>query len=224
MELKKLIFFIFVSLYLLGTTKELKINYAPEYKGLELTEKLEKNLSLSFSNIGYKINFTNLPNLRGLEEANNGNIDGEFPRGKFIIDSYKSLFYIDVTLFSENFFAYSLDKKYNTWKDIEGKKIGIHFGSKISEINLSQNTKKTQVFYLKDRKALYQMLESKRIELLFLSEKLGDKIIEENNASFILKGEKPLYEDNFYLLLNKKHLNLKPLIEKELVKNSKLQF
>ena len=210
-----------ISFVITASTGNIKINYPPEFKGLELEEKLVTVVSDSFKSIGYNVIFTTLPNLRGLEEANNGNIDGEFPRAKIVADKYKNLFYLKVPLFTEKFFAYSLNEKYNTWKEIEGKKVGIHFGTKILSIVISKNTKKIETYELKDRKALYQMLKSGRVDLLFIQESLGDKIIEENNQSFIVKSDAPLYEDSFYLLLNKKYIKLQTLLEKELVKNLK---
>lgn len=218
----KKIFVIFLSIVNLFGSTTIKISYAEDLEGIEAMIPVRQLILKSFSKLNYNVEFLSFPNKRSLELTNSGEVDGEFPRTIEVLSDYKNIFSIEVPVKYEKFYAYCLgEKKYNNWADLDNKKIGITFGSYVSENSLIKNVKNAKVEKLKDRQALFNMLLSGRVDILYLPESVGDKILKDNLKHKLFKSKKPLFTEELFLVMNKKYIKIKPELEKQMKKTLK---
>lgn len=172
--------------------------------------------------MGYSVEYLSHPSLRSIKDVNSGELDGDLPRTKAILGSYKNIIFVNVPINNQKFYVYSkYENIYLKYKNLENKNIGITFGSTISKQVIGKNVKKSNISELKDITSLKDMLISDRVDLLFLPESLGKALMETFPKEKIRKSDKPFESIDFYLVLNKKHKNLKEKIETELKKQLK---
>ena len=219
--MKKLILF-FLIVVVVFSKEKFKVGIASTAVGLEEVISFQNVLSTSMKNLGYDVEYITLPTLRSLNDVNNGDLDGDLPRTKVILQNNKNIFFLEVSISNQNFYVYSKNN-YANYKSLENKKIGIAFGSTISKQLIKKNVKTFIMDELKDVESMKNMLNSGRNDLLFLPEAIGSVLLEKYPLENIKRSDKRFETVDFYLVLHKKHLNLKSKIEAELRKelNSK---
>lgn len=215
----KKIFVIFLCIVNLYGSTTMKISYAEDLEGIEEMSLVRQSIISCFEKLDYKVEFVSFPNKRSLELVNSGEVDGEFPRTIEVLTDYKNLFLVKVPVKYENFYAYYMgESKYNEWKNLDNKRVGVTFGSYVSENSLAKNVKNFKIEKLKDRQALFNMLLSGRVDVLYLPESVGNRIVKDNPKHKLFKSNKPLFTEELYLVMNKKHLKIKSELEKQMKK------
>lgn len=186
----------------------------------------QERVKTVFSNLGYTVKFNFYPTLRANEYANDGNIDGVFPKVGTDLFDYKNLFLINESL-SKKAITYSIyslkdTSDVDTWKDLENKRIAIIFGNKLSKTLIEKNVKSYEIYEGKSLFAIYEFLEKGRVDFVLLIDSYGDELLNNYKDKDIKKSKNPIFTSGAYLVLNKKFLKLKDRIEFEL-KNVKLK-
>ena len=221
--MKKYIIFILMVMSLFSR-ETLKIGVYEMTRDIPEMVEFRAALTQSLKNLGYDVDYIYLPSLRSIEDTDKGILDGDMPRVKEVIKSYKNIFQIDIEIDRTKLYAYNLNgEKILNFKDFENKKIGIILGTPIFDSILMKNVKKYSVEKLKDVDALGNMLKAERVDLLFLPESVGDQLLNKYPKANIRKNEKPISEVIYYLDLNKKYLKLKEPLELEMKKQLKKQ-
>lgn len=221
--MKKIILFMLLALTLFSQEK-FKVGIASTATELKEVIDFQNAFNLTMKTLGYDVEYISLPNLRSLNDVNNGNLDGDLPRTKAVLLNNENIFLVDVSLSKQKFYVYSKDKKsYTNYKSLENKKIGLTFGSTISKQLIQKNVKKFEINELKEVESMKNMLISGRDDLLFLPEAIGSALLEKYPKANIKKSDEIFETIDFYLVLNEKHLNIKKRIEDELKKQLSLK-
>lgn len=216
--MRKIMFFLLLN-FALFSEAIIKIGVPESLKELKEIKAMEALLQKTFSNLGYRVEYSYLPTLRSFENLEKGLIDGVFPAINERINAFNNIFYIEESLMEQNFYIYSknVSSVFN-WKNLENKNIGISFGTMVTLNLLNRNINEVNISELKETSSLRNMLISGRVDYLFLPEAQGNELLKEFPEDNIKKSQTPLASDKFYLLMNKRHLNLKEKIKKELIK------
>lgn len=182
----------------------------------------QERIKSTFANLGHKVNFVYLPTIRASENANNGSIDGVFPKIGTDISDFKNLFLVEEPI-SKNSISYSIYYlkgvfEPNNWKNLENKKIAIFFGNNLSKTLIEKNLKNYEILEGKSLFAMYNFLETGRADYVLLIDTYGDELLSNYKNKNIKKSQNPIYNSSAYLIMNKNYYNLKEDLEKELKK------
>ena len=165
-----------------------------------------------FRRIGIKVKISHLPAERSLKNANLGLDDGDFVRISGLDKIYPNLIQVPEKITDYEFTAFTKrnDIQPEHWSDLKPYYLGIVRGWKILEKNLKDATK---LFKIKNQHLLFNMLEKGRVDVVIYSKFEGYWIVKKSGYRSIKALEPPLATREMFLYLNRKHINLVPLID-----------
>lgn len=216
--MQKIIYFLCLYFVCLSATT-IKIGIPEFLKDNTKIKNTELLISSAFSNMDYEVKFYYLPSVRVIKNLETGLIDGAFPSNKLRAEQLKNVFFIDEPVFEEKFFIYSNfgDTVYDI-ENLENKIIGVNLGVITGRDFLIKKIKKVNFYELKDINSLGNMLISRRVDYLLLPELQGQELLKKFPKANIKKSTLELNSEMFYLLMDKKFLNLKQEIKNNIVK------
>ena len=120
-------------------------------------------LQEAYRRIGYHVKFDDLPGQRALEWANSGMTDGDVARIEGTERKYPNLIQVKtpVIYFQGVAFVKDIDRKIETWSDLNGLRIGIVRGIRYAEIG----TKGMAPLLAHDMRHLFTLLDLARIQV-----------------------------------------------------------
>lgn len=167
----------------------------------------------AYKQIGYQVNFDDLPGERALEWANKGLTDGDVARIEGTEIKYTNLIPIEIPIiyFKGVVFTKNIKGNIAQWKDLQDLRIGVVRGIRYSTIG----TKGMEPFFANDMTHLFTILNEGRIEVAVAVLDAGIIEIEKNfKGSGIHMIGSPLFSAPLYHFLNKRNIHLiEPLQE-----------
>ncbi len=180
-------------------------------------------LKLVYERAKLKVEFVSFPSRRSLENANNGNTDGDVARVLTIQKKYPNLRRVNVELIYLNGMAYSANPKILNYEEsLLGKyRIGSVGGVRWSEDKLKGYKSKT----VNKNIQLLEMLLLDRIDIVFVTEASGDTIIRDRKEfSSIRKLQPPVITLVTHHYVHKKNVEIIPILEEAIrsIRNDKI--
>lgn len=200
--------------------EELKINTSikPPFSTAQKDGFFDLLIPELLGRAGVKVKLVRLPPERALQMANDGLSDGELPRIAGLEKKYPNLVQIAEPVIDYTFSAFShkQDEPLSLcWKKLAGKSVGFIIGWKIYEKNVPATARVTKA---KTPSQLFELLNSKRIEVALYERYAGKYIIKSNDYSNLEECKTPLAVRPMYLYMHNKHSDLSGLLSEELKK------
>jgi polar amino acid transport system substrate-binding protein len=169
----------------------------------------------AFRRVEQRIQIKHLPTERSITNANLGISDGEFPRISGLDRLYTNLLRVPEKIVDFEFVAFTWrpDIQLKDWNSCKPYNIAIVRGWKILEINLADARSLVKV---KNQKLLFSLLGKHRTNIVVYSRFEGKEMIKQLGLKSIRVLEPPLATREMFLYLNKKHLQLVPVIAEQL--------
>jgi len=169
----------------------------------------------AFRRVEQRIQITHLPTERSITNANLGISDGEFPRISGLDRLYTNLLRVPEKIVDFEFIAFTWkpDIQLKDWNSCKPYNVAIVRGWKILETNLADARSLVKV---KNQKLLFSLLGKHRTDIVVYSRFEGKEMIKQLGLKSIWVREPPLATREMFLYLNKKHLQLVPVIAEQL--------
>jgi polar amino acid transport system substrate-binding protein len=169
----------------------------------------------AFRRVEQRIQITHLPTERSITNANLGISDGEFPRISGLDRLYTNLLRVPEKIIDFEFVAFTWrpDIQLKDWNSCKPYNVAIVRGWKILETNLADARSLVKV---KNQKLLFSLLGKHRTDIVVYSRFEGKEMIKQLGLKSIWVLEPPLVTREMFLYLNKKHLQLVPVIAEQL--------
>ncbi|MFC1523437.1 substrate-binding periplasmic protein [Thermodesulfobacteriota bacterium] len=170
-----------------------------------ITPVLQQVVQEGYQQAGIEIKITEMPAQRSLLEANEGRVDGELVRTKFIEPISPNLIRIPVSIYLYKSMAFSKQKiRINGWRSLKPYKLGFLRGHKQVEEKLKGLTYKR----VENSDQLFKMMDAERLDVVIIGRARGLRTIQQLNLEKIKVLEPPLSELNLYHYLHKRHQHL----------------
>ncbi len=168
-----------------------------------------------FRRVEQRIKITHLPTERSITNANLGISDGEFPRISGLDRLYTNLMRVPEKIVDFEFVAFTWrsDIQIKDWSSCKPYNVTIVRGWKILETNLADVRSLVKV---KNQKLLFSLLGKHRTDIVVYSRFEGHEMIKQLGLKSIWVLDPPLATREMFLYLNKKHLQLVPVIAGQL--------
>ncbi len=191
---------------------------APPLSTTGQTGMLDLIVKEAFSRIGKNAIITPLPSERSLINANQGITDGDLVRIDGISQLYHNLVKVPEKTCDFDFVAFSkrTDLNLSGWDSLKSFSVGIITGWKILEKNVSSDV----LTKVANPQLLFKLIRNNRADMVIYNRHEGYGVIKKMNLQGIHVVEPPFESREMFLYLNKKHLELVPLLG-EAIKNMK---
>ena len=234
MIIRKLLFIFYlllsISLYSENSSEYVLVIGTPaEQFNTDISITLRNIYQEAFSRIGYSVKFRKYPDLRSCVLADKGEIDGDIGRVPGILGMYSNLLPVSVSFINVTFTAYSSDPsiEISGWDELADRDHHIGARSGIGHIN----DKLTQLKLIDDSVIVNNtfsgltMLKVGRIDLYIdLFSAISQTLHENPSLNDHLYRVGDLETNEVFMMLNKKHKQIIPELEKALsdIKNEGL--
>ncbi len=192
-----------------------------------LNDVAEVVIKEAYKRANISVTIKTFPDKRSLIKANDGEIDGDVLRGKFITKEYTNLLIVPVPIFKAKIHAFSNGKKLNikSWNDLQSYRLAYRVGVFLIE----KNTKGMNVEFVENEIQSFQLLSTGRTEVViefYISALKAINHLSNNNFNTenIIKIEPALFEDAGYHVLHKKNKIIIPKLAEALTELQKSGF
>jgi polar amino acid transport system substrate-binding protein len=193
----------------------LTTSMAPPLSREDQTGFYDQVLIEAFLRVDQTVKITHLPTERSITNANSGISDGEFPRISGLERLYPNLLKVPEKIVDFEFVAFTWrpDIQLKDWASCKPYNVAIVRGWKILETNLTEARSLVKV---KNQKLLFSLLGKHRTDIVVYSRFEGKEMIKQLGLKSVRVLEPPLATREMFLYLNKKHLQLVPVIADQL--------
>lgn len=169
-----------------------------------------KILKIAYRRLGIEISVDGLPGVRAINEANNGNSDGEIVRLKRVLVEYRNLRAVPEPIVTIDSHIASKDKsiKVEGWATVKKYSVTTVRGYR----TLEQRLKGYDHILMPDVKSALKMLKRDRVQILVLTKFDILRGLKQTGYQGIFILEPPVSRLPLHHMLNKKHEALVPKI------------
>jgi len=170
-----------------------------------------------FDTMGISLTIRHLPSERGLLEAAQGRIDGEFARTALVAEEFPNLRLVATPLSTWDFVAIArtgdpIPESFNELRDYH---VAFINGWRIFENAVSQYRTLTLV---ESEEQLFAMLLAGHVDVVLYGRTRAEAWIRRHGAPPVTISENPLAQQPMYLLLHRDHESLIPQIAREIAR------
>ncbi len=162
----------------------------------------------------FKINLVFMPFSRIIDEMNAGNIDGDHVRSELAYNENENVIKVNEPLLSSPYVVFLKNKSIftNSIEEMRTKKVAVVIGNVVVIEYCKKNNIKP--IFVKNAEQAFNMIDKNRLDI-FIGEfqyiKLLNRLeLKDLQVEF---HEKPLFFNSLYLFVNKKHIDIVPLLE-----------
>lgn len=180
----------------------------------------EQILLEAFSRLGKRIDFREVSAERSLILVDQGIDNAECCRIPEVVQrEYFNLVTVPESVFEVRFSAFAInqDVRVEKWDDLKPYAVGTVTGWKILVNNIGL-VQPREYFVLENAQAMFRMLDMGRLEVAALGYLSGMKVLHELGLGGVVHAvEPPLATRKLYLMLNRKHVDLVPQLNRILL-------
>jgi len=169
----------------------------------------------AMARINVKLNITQLPAERSLQDANNGIHDGELLRVEGLEQTYTNLIPVPEKLMDLEFMAFSrtVNRIDGGWAGLKPYSVAFMNGWKLLEMNVPTSAEITKV---NSHSQLFNLLDINRVDIVIYERWGGLNLIQDLNIPNVHPISPPLAIKSMHMYLNKKHRLLIPKLDQAL--------
>lgn len=162
----------------------------------------------AYRRINATVEFTYLPLLRDLIEANSGLIDGSLVRSKTVISEYKNLLFVETPISTNTLVAFTIAPHHpvKKWDDLRGLRVGVIRGVVLS-LNLCEKHG-IAPYVVNSIPQAFAMLGAGRLDALVYNLHIGTVVAKSQGLDVYVS--KVRHVDMFHHALNSKHADIVP--------------
>lgn len=174
--------------------------------GMGIYDRLLRN---AFETLNITITIRHLPSERGLLEADQGRIDGEFARTAQVVAGYKNLIQVPEPLSIWDFVAVTRSGTPvpSTFSALRDFHVAFVNGWKIFESNVTHFRSLTLV---ESEEQLFAMLMAERVDVILYARRRAEDWINRHHTNSLVISSDALARQPMYLLLHRRHAELVP--------------
>lgn len=206
--MKQICAFIFILMLAVPVRAEKQLNLVmtsapPIFRSAEV-------LKVAYAKIGIQLNITQLPAKRAMEELLTGTIDGDVARIEGLDTHNSQIIQIKVPVNTIEGIALTCNNAIRIQKkeDLKGRRVGIHTGIRFAE-ELTKGMNPTRA---KSWHKLFELLYAERIDVVIAFRGVEEGQVLNSKSQCLHINEPPLDTHNVYHYLNKRHLDIVPVI------------
>jgi len=175
-------------------------------KGFIQEDMFLEILSLAYKQHSIEIGSVPAIGVRSMRLADEGKLDGEMVRTRYVAQQYVNLILVPVPIFQADIYAYATKpiKNITTWSDLHGKRIGYRIGILLYDANTEE--KNRVKFHA--HKDVISALHRGGIEIAVM----GRQSYLQFKRTDIYRSAVPLHSTPLYHFLHKSHKQLLPAI------------
>lgn len=187
----------------------------PPYSTDQGTGIYDRVLQNAFDGIDVSLSIRRFPSKRGLLEANQGRVDGEFARTSEVAEEYSNLVQVPTPLSYFDFVAVTRSDTPvpTTFAELGDHHIAFINGWKVLESSVTDFQSLT---FVENEEQLFSMLLAGHVNVVLYERLRAENWIRRNRASSLRIAQEPLTRQPMYLLLHRRHIDLVPHIAAEL--------
>ncbi|MFO8043582.1 MAG: hypothetical protein R6U25_10300 [Alkalispirochaeta sp.] len=189
----------------------------PPYSDQDGTGLYDELLQRVFTNLDISLTIRHLPSERGLIEADQGRIDGEFARTGLVADEYPNLLRVPAPLSTWDFVAITRSDTPppESFGELGEYHVAFINGWKVFETNVTDYRSLTLV---ENEEQLFAMLLAEHVEVVLYGRLRAADWMQRHSDTSLTVGEVPLIRRPMYLLLHRKHADLISRIAAEITR------
>lgn len=172
--------------------------------------EVEALMREAYRRIGAQVEFKYLPQLRDIQETEDGLIDASLARTKSAIEKHSGLVVVNTPLAEEALVAFTVRKGIpsNSWEELQSLSVGVILGAVTATAQCSEHGIKPH--FVKNMAQAFAMLSHARLDVVVANHKLG--LFSANSLGIRVYHSQPLHSEALYHVLNRKHADIAPLL------------
>ena len=195
-----------------ATDESQVLTFRAPYQG-PFTDYVKELIELAYANMGYRLNYVEMPRSRSLTEANEGRLAGELGRVPEIAEEFPNLIRVEFPVFSFELVLVARRKNCGACSLSQVQNFAYINGMRSVEAVIREHDYQGETVALNDIDQLHQMFTSGRVDAVLINDFEARELGYFDDRHLIAN---PMLQSNGYHYLHNQYRTLVPFLEREL--------